>query len=100
MAGNLKINTSAIQNVANNIASQNAELYNSLEQSRIRMKSLSGIWTGKGGQAMIGAYSSFADKYFESYYQMLQEYVTFLQDVSAKRYERAEELIADKSAEI
>ena len=100
MADILNINTEVIKNVASSIATKNEELYTSLERSSSSMKGLSGNWTGKGGQAMIGAYSSFANKYFDSYRQMLQEYVVFLRSISADRFEKAEQQIADKSAEI
>ena len=100
MGNILNINTSTIQSIASNVADKNADLYAFLERSRASMQSLAGIWTGKAGSAMTGAYSAFASGNFENYHQMLEEYVIFLRDISAPGYEKAEEIIADKSAEI
>lgn len=96
----MQIDTQLIRNTASTISEQNRQLLETLNASKSTVDSLRGVWTGKAADATISAYTEFADKYFQSYHEMLDEYVKFLNNVAGAGYESAETKAASKADEI
>lgn len=78
MASNIKVNTSQVAQIANTIESLNQRLENELRTSQSTIKNLSNAWEGEASQATIAAYDEFSAKYFQQYYDILDNYVKFL----------------------
>lgn len=96
----LNINTSIIRTTAKTLAAKNTELLDTLKASKNTVDSLRDVWTGSAATATIGAYDAFAAKYFESYHQMLNEYVKFLNNVAGAGYETTESKVKNLASEI
>lgn len=96
----MKIDTQLIRNAASTISGQNQQLLETLNASKKTVDSLSSVWTGQAATATIEAYSAFAQKYFQVYHDMLDEYVKFLNNVAGTGYESAETKVASKADEI
>lgn len=96
----MKIDTQVIRSTASNISTQNQKLLETLNASKSTVNSLSGVWTGTAAEATIGAYNAFASKYFESYHEMLDAYVKFLNGVAGEGYEDVEQKVSRKADEI
>lgn len=96
----MKIDTQLIRSTASTISAQNQKLFEVLNQSNSTVNSLSGVWTGQAADATISAYNSFAQKYFESYRDMLDQYVKFLNGVAGEGYENVESKVQRKADEI
>lgn len=96
----MKIDTQLIRSTAGTISNQNAQLMGTLNASKSTMDSLRTVWTGAAADATINAYSAFAQKYFQTYHDMLDSYVQFLNGVAGAGYESAETRAASKAEEI
>ncbi len=84
MAGTIKISTDQVELIAATIENLNTKLNETLQESQTTVQSLNSTWTGEAATATISAYNRFADTYFQSYYDVIRSYVTFLrQNVSA-----------------
>jgi Uncharacterized protein conserved in bacteria len=78
MAGQIRVNTAQVAQIASNIESLNKKLSEELVTSQSAVKGLSATWEGEAAQATIAAFDSFASKYFQSYYDVIDNYVKFL----------------------
>ena len=96
----MQIDTQLIRETASTISTQNQLLLDTLNNSKSTVDSLRAVWTGSAAEATINAYSSFAAKYFQSYHDMLDEYVKFLNNVAGAGYESAETKATSKADEI
>ena len=79
MAG-MRINTEQVGQIAADIEAQNNQLAEQLQQSRDVMTHLinGNIWEGEAAQTTLGAFNQFADKYFQNYKDVIDQYVKFL----------------------
>jgi WXG100 family type VII secretion target len=77
--------------IASQIESDNEQLQQLLNDSKASVDSLSAYWTGKAADETRSAYESFAGKYFQSYYDILNQYVKFLRTNVAAQYEQTEQ---------
>ena len=78
MAGQIRVNTAQVAQIASTIESLNKKLNDELITSRAAVNSLSSTWEGEASQATISSFEDFAKKYFESYYEIIDNYVKFL----------------------
>lgn len=78
MAGQIKVNTAQVAQIATTIESLNQRLENELRTSQATIKNLANNWEGEASQATIAAYEEFSAKYFQQYYEILDNYVKFL----------------------
>ncbi len=90
MAGTIKISTAQVEGIASSIETQNNKLNDTLQTSRSTMQSLGSIWTGEASSAALNAYNSFAETYFQSYYDIVKSYVTFLRQNVVSDYSSTE----------
>lgn len=78
MAGQMKINTDQVAQIASSIESLNKKLSTELTNSQTTVKNLANYWEGEAATATINSYNEFASKYFENYYTIIDNYVKFL----------------------
>lgn len=78
MAGQIRVNTDQVAQIASSIEGLNKKLDDELKNSQTAIKSLASTWEGEASQATISAYDSFAAKYFQTYYDIIDSYVKFL----------------------
>lgn len=78
MAGQIKVNTAQVAEIANTISGLNDRLKEKLQESQATIKSLSSTWQGEAADATIQAFDGFAVKYFDNYYDVIDSYVKFL----------------------
>ncbi len=98
MAGQIRVSTAQVAEIATTIESLNKRLQEKLEESRSTIKGLASTWEGEAATATIEAYDSFAAKYFQNYYDVIDNYVKFLRQNVEQGYfetETANTNIAD-----
>jgi len=80
MAGHIKVSTAQVSEIAATIEGLNTRLAEELKTSQNTIKNLSNTWEGEASQATISAYDGFAAKYFQTYHDILDNYVKFLRN--------------------
>ncbi|MBS4212963.1 MULTISPECIES: WXG100 family type VII secretion target [Neobacillus] len=78
MAGSIKVSTAQVADIANTIERLNQQLLEELKNSQSTIKNLTNTWEGEAAQATVSAYDEFSAKYFQTYYEILDNYVKFL----------------------
>jgi WXG100 family type VII secretion target len=78
MAGQIRVNTDQVGQIATAIEDLNKKLQDQLKSSQTTIKNLSNSWEGEAAQATINSFDEFASKYFQSYYDIIDNYVKFL----------------------
>jgi WXG100 family type VII secretion target len=78
--------------IASQIESDNQQLQQLLSDSKAAVDSLSSYWTGKASDETRSSYESFAGKFFQTYYDVLNQYVKFLRGNVAQQYEQTEQV--------
>lgn len=86
------LNTEQVLAIANQIEADNQQLQNLLNQSKTTLDNLGSSWTGTASEQTRASYESFAGKYFQSYYDLLEQYVKFLRNNVADQYSQTENL--------
>lgn len=74
MAGEIRVNTDQVAQIASTIEDLNNQLDEILRESQQTVRELSGTWDGEASQETIAAFDTFASKYFD----IIQQYVQFL----------------------
>lgn len=74
----IKVDTDQVGQVANNIDSLNNQLKEELEKCKTVIDGLASTWSGEAYNATKDNFQSFATQYFQSYYEMIDNYVKFL----------------------
>lgn len=95
MAGNLTLDTAQVMAVAAEMRSLNNELEQVLTDTKNKVNSLSGSWSGAASEAAIGAYNAFAQKYFSNYKELIESYAKFLETNVSADYEAVEKANAE-----
>lgn len=79
MAGNhITVNTEQVSAIATKIENLNNRLRDELNATKETVDRLSDIWEGEAARETISSYNEFASKYFQNYYDVLEQYVVFL----------------------
>ena len=89
-SNNTRISTEEILQIASNIEKLNKELSEQLAESKATIESLANVYEGESAQTTISNYNSFASKYFQTYEDILQNYVKFLRTNVAEGYTQVE----------
>ena len=84
------LNTEQVLAIAAQIESDNQELQNLLNQSKTTLDNLASSWIGTASDQTRASYDTFAGKYFQSYYDLLEQYVKFLRSNVAEQYSQTE----------
>lgn len=80
------INTDQVTEIGNAIESLNKKLSDELTASQELFNTLGNSWSGEAYEASKGAYSEFASKYFQTYYDIIDNYVKFLRTNVSQGY--------------
>lgn len=78
VGNNMTINTDQVAQIAANIENLNKRLTEELNSGKATIDGLSNIWQGEAAQATITSFDEFAEKYFQSYADIINQYVQFL----------------------
>lgn len=78
MAGHIRVDTGQVNQIASTIETLNKRLREELENSKKTILNLGNTWEGEASQATIDSYNSFSNQYFQTYEDILNQYVTFL----------------------
>lgn len=92
MASQITIDSEQVLAIASQIESDNQQLEQLLNDSKASIDSLSSYWTGKAAEETRASYESFANKFFQNYYDILNQYVKFLRTNVATQYEQTEQV--------
>ncbi|MDR1329238.1 MAG: WXG100 family type VII secretion target [Oscillospiraceae bacterium] len=92
MATQITIDSEQVLAIATQIENDNQQLQQLLNDSKAAIDSLSSYWTGKASDETRASYESFAGKYFQTYYDVLDQYVKFLRNNVAAQYEQTEQV--------
>lgn len=90
MAGQIRIDTDQVNAVAQTIENLNGQLKEELNNAKSTIKGLSTSWEGEAANAVISSFDEFSDKYFQSYYDVIDNYVKFLRNTVVQGYETTE----------
>lgn len=90
MSTRTKIDSEQVIAIANQIESDNVTLQDLLKQSKATLDGLSSSWTGSAADQSRAAYDAFAGKYFQKYYDVLEQYVTYLRQNVSAGYDKTE----------
>jgi len=93
MAGaQITIDSGQVLGIASQIESDNQKLQELLNDSKATVDSLSSYWTGKAADETRTSYESFGNKFFQTYFDVLNQYVKFLRTNVADQYEQTEQV--------
>jgi len=86
----MTIDTNEVLAIAGRIENDNIQLRNLLDTSKVRIDNLTSYWQGQAATATQEAYASFANRFFQQYQDVLQQYVVFLRRNVAEQYTETE----------
>lgn len=92
MPTQITIDSEQVLGIASQIQSDNEQLKQLLSDSKASVDALSSYWTGKAADDTRTSYESFANKFFQTYYDVLDQYVKFLRNNVATQYEQTEQV--------
>ena len=82
----ITVNTDQVADIANEIESLNKKLSDELNTSRDLFTQLGNSWSGEAFEASKSAYNEFATKFFQTYYDVIDNYVKFLRTNVSQGY--------------
>ncbi len=86
MAGQIRVNTDQVAQIANEIEKLNKELNEQLNKGKSRIDSLASTWEGDASRETISSFDEFASKFFKNYEDVITQYVKFLRNNVEKGY--------------
>lgn len=93
MAGTqITLDTEQVLAIATQLENDNIELQKLLTDSKALIDNLANIWTGQASEETRTSYESFAGKFFQQYYDILDQYVKFLRRNVAEQYTETEQV--------
>ena len=90
MSTKMILDSEQVLGIATQIESDNQALQRLLEESKTTLNSLSSSWTGAAAEQTRSSYETFAGKYFQTYFDVLEQYVKFLRKNVAEQYTETE----------
>lgn len=90
MSTKMTLNTEQVLAIAAQIDADNQELKRLLTESKSTIDGLQSSWTGTAADKTRSAYDTFSGKFFQTYYDMLEQYVKFLRSNVAEQYTETE----------
>ena len=90
MSDLIKIDTAQVLAIADNLDGLNNNLQETLTSAQKAVANLESYWSGEAATATIEAVNSFANDYFESYKELIDQYVQFLRKNVSEGYESVE----------
>lgn len=92
MSTRITIDSEQVLGIATQIESDNQQLQQLLEDSKATLNNLASTWTGGAAEQTRSSYETFAGKYFQAYFDVLEQYVKFLRTNVAEQYTEVENL--------
>ena len=90
MSDLIKIDTAQVMAIADNLDNLNNNMQDTLNAARKAVAGLESIWSGEAASATIEAVNSFANDYFASYKDLIDQYVNFLRKNVSEGYSSVE----------
>lgn len=90
MTGEIRISTEEVNLSASSIEHLNNKLNDKLLESQAAIKALGQTWEGEAYDATLASFNTFAGKYFESYKELIDDYVKFLREKVGEGYFKTE----------
>lgn len=87
--GTIKVSTGALRSTSSSVKTINGSLYNNLSDIQAKMQSLRSSWQSEAADAIQTKFNATAQKYFEAYKQIIDNYCVFLEH-AAETYETTE----------
>jgi len=82
----ITVNTDQVSEIATEIESLNKKLTDELNTSRDLFNALGNSWSGEAFESSKSAYNEFASKFFQTYYDIIDNYVKFLRNNVSQGY--------------
>lgn len=92
MATQITIDSDQVMAIASQIENDNQQLHELLGESKTTVDSLTAYWTGPAAEETIASYDSFAGRFFQTYFDILDQYVRFLRNNVSAGYEQIEQV--------
>lgn len=90
MAGEIRITTEEVELSATAIENLNSKLNDKLLDAQNAVKVLGATWQGEAYDTTVASFNNFANKYFETYKELIDSYVKFLREKVEQEYFRTE----------
>lgn len=91
MSTQITLDSEQVLGIATQIESDNQQLQDLLNDSKAAIDSLSSAWTGQAADETRASYEAFAGKFFQSYHDVLTQYVKFLRNNVVDQYSQTEQ---------
>lgn len=86
----ITLDTEQVLAIASQIEADNNQLKDLLNNTKATIDSLSSTWTGQAAEETRTSYEGFANKFFQQYYDIIDQYVKFLRNNVAEQYTQVE----------
>ncbi len=90
MSDLIRIDTAQVNAIADNLEKLNNDLQDKLVSAQKSINSLESVWSGEEATATIDAINSFAGDYFQSYKDLIEQYIVFLRKNVSEGYTSVE----------
>lgn len=90
MSDLIKIDTAQVIAIADSLDGLNTDLQEKLIEAQKAITSLESVWSGEAASATIDSVNSFASEYFQSYKELIDQYVQFLRKNVSEGYTSVE----------
>lgn len=90
MSDLIKIDTVQVNAIADNLDNLNSNLQDNLKAVQKAVAGLESVWSGEAASATIEAVNTFANDYFASYKELIDQYVNFLRKNVSEGYTSVE----------
>lgn len=87
----ITLDTEQVLSIATQIENDNNQLKELLENTKQTIDSLSATWTGQAADETRASYADFSNKFFQQYYDVLEQYVKFLRTNVSEQYSQGEQ---------
>lgn len=88
----ITLDTEQVLSIATQIENDNNQLKELLENTKQTIDSLSATWTGQAADETRTSYTEFSNKFFQQYYDVLEQYVKFLRTNVSEQYSQTEQV--------
>jgi len=93
----INISIDEVRQIATSIESLNKKLDENLRDIQKSMKNMESSWKSKAASNIQGKFDSLANKYFDKYKNVIDEYVKFLRTQVSEGYENTENQISSNA---
>ena len=86
----MTLDTEQVLAIATSIENDNQQLQQLLNESKATIDNLATYWSGNAYEETRNSYETFGGKFFQTYFDVLEQYVKFLRNNVATQYEQTE----------